>query len=119
MVEEEKKEAKVLSQEELEKRIQWYEKRYGPYIEKRGFHNWKNLFRWPNTYEWTILAMLLMSLFIAFAYQSDVKSCQDTLRNLPVVACSICAEQREADNRGNNQLNQPIIDVSGINLSGS
>lgn len=65
-----------LSDDELLKRVTWYEKRYGPYIEKRGLHNWKNLFRRPTLLEWTVLGMLILVLFMTFAYQSDIKACQ-------------------------------------------
>lgn len=70
---------------ELKKRLEWYEKRYGAYIEKRGLGNWRNLFRKPNIYEWTILFMLIMSYFIAWAYSHDVKACHETLNNLDAV----------------------------------
>ncbi len=69
-----------MDNEELIKRIGWYEKKYGPYIEKRGQHNWKNLFRKPNVYEYTIFFMMMMSFFLAFAYYIDINNCQETLR---------------------------------------
>ena len=71
-------------------KVAYYEKTYGPVIEKRGLHNWKNLFRKPNIYEWTILVMILMSLFIFWAYKEDVSVCQDFLNNREGVACMIC-----------------------------
>ncbi len=69
-----------MDNEELIKKITWYEKKYGPYIEKRGEHNWKNLFRKPNFYEYTIFFMMMMSFFLVWAYYHDINSCQETLR---------------------------------------
>ena len=64
-----------MDNQELEKRVEWYEKRYGPYVEKKGLHNWKNLFRKPNLYEIIILVMLLSSFFLLWAYKNDIQSC--------------------------------------------
>lgn len=65
---------------ELEKRLKWYEKRYGPYIEKKGFHNWKNLFRKPTMYEWVILSMLILGIFMAWAYNRDTQLCRELIK---------------------------------------
>ena len=59
--------------------IEWYKARYGMHIEKRGLHNWRNLFRKPNLYEWLILFMILMSLFISWAYQRDISLCREVI----------------------------------------
>jgi hypothetical protein len=78
-----------LAEMELKKRLDWYEKKYGPYIEKRGLKdNWKNLFRKPTLLEWTILFMLIMGLFSAWAYQRDIKACQIFYKEN---ACNICS----------------------------
>src|SRR3990167_729778 len=66
-----------LSLEEAEKRLQWYDKKYGPYIDKKGLHNFKNLFRRPTMYEWVILFMLLLTLFLSWAYAEDTKVCRE------------------------------------------
>jgi len=66
---------------EMQKRLDWYERKYGAYIERKGLHNWRNLFRKPNSYEWTILVMMLMVFFIAFSYQSEVRSCKEFIAN--------------------------------------
>lgn len=63
-----------LTREDLEKRLEWYQKKFGPYIEKRGTHNFKNLFRKPNIYEWTILAMMILVLGMFFVYSLDVQN---------------------------------------------
>jgi len=63
-----------MEKEELEKRIKWYENKYGPYIEDRGLHNWKNLFRKPSLYEIVILSMVILSLFMYWAYSVDVNN---------------------------------------------
>ncbi len=77
--------------ERKDKIIKWYEKRYGPYIEKRGIHNWKNLFRKPNIYEIVILFMLVMFFVLIFAYVHDIKAafnngCLTCLINPPAEA---------------------------------
>jgi len=60
----------------------WFKNKYGPYIKKRGLHNWKNLFKKPTLMEWTVLFMIIMALFIAFAYQQDTKLCREAMENL-------------------------------------
>lgn len=60
----------------LRDKLAKYEKKYGPLIEKRGFHNFKNLFRKPTGQEWLTLFMLVMALFMAWAYQYDIATCQ-------------------------------------------
>jgi hypothetical protein len=62
---------------QLKKENEWFRKQYGPYIEKRGMNNWKNLFRKPSLYEWTILFMLIMGLFMGWAYQRDIAVCRE------------------------------------------
>lgn len=74
-----------MDKKELEKRLIWYEKRYGPYIEKRGLKNWRNLFRKPTISEWTILVMLILAMFMGWAYQIDTAQCRESLSNLDVV----------------------------------
>lgn len=84
-----------LSREELEGRLKWYNNKYGPYIGNRGVHNWKNLFKKPNLQEWTILVMLIMMLFIGWAYQHDIAECKDFLLTIEDKACLICQIQIE------------------------
>ena len=79
--------------EEANRRLEWYSKKYGPYIEKRGLKNLGNLFRKPTLNEWIILFMIFMGLIIAWAYNHDTKACRDTLENLEATACLICGEQ--------------------------
>lgn len=69
-----------LSRDELMKRVFWYKKKFGPYIEKKGLHNWKNLFRKPTLYEWVILIMVVMALFMAWAYSYDVGECKKIVK---------------------------------------
>jgi len=75
----------------LQKENDWYNKKYGPYIGKRGVHNWKNLFRRPNILEWTILIMLLMALFMGWAYYRDFKVYE---QNIKENCCEICSFQK-------------------------
>lgn len=77
-----------MDRQELEKRLEWYSKKYGSYIEKRGLHNWRNLFVKPTILEWTILAMLILSLFMAYAYNHDMKACQDNCNSRIINFCS-------------------------------
>jgi len=70
-----------LPRESLMKRVQWYEKKYGPYYEEKGLKNWRNLFRKPTMYEWVILIMLLMVGFIAWAYSYDISTCKEYINN--------------------------------------
>ena len=77
----------------LKKKVAWFEKRYGPYIEKRGLGNWKNLFRMPTLQEWTILFMIMMALFISWAYTSDTQACRDTLENLEGICIDYCESE--------------------------
>lgn len=100
--------------EEYKKKLEWYEKKYGPYIEKRGLHNWRNLFRKPNLLEWTILFMLVMSLFIAWAYQQDTHLCRDTLSDLSMIACNICSAQV---NVSGSQVDNPLANHLDSNYS--
>jgi len=68
------------SREQLEAKLRWYEERYGAFIGNRGVHNWRNLFRKPNIYDWTILFMLIMGLFIAWGYQHDIQACREYIK---------------------------------------
>ena len=63
------------STDELEKRLKWYETKYGPYIETRGIHNWKNLFKKPTMNDWMTLIMLIMAIALGLAYQADHNMC--------------------------------------------
>lgn len=94
-----------LTGEEMKKRLEWYEKRYGSYIEKRGLHNWKNLFRKPTFSEWIILALLLLGLFIAYAYQHDISACREYL--------NLYAQQNNISNLTINYTHSGL----GVNIS--
>ena len=63
--------------DELKKKLAMYQDKYGEIYEKRGLHNWKNLFRKPTFNDWSIFFMLVMALFIAWAYQHDIQVCKD------------------------------------------
>lgn len=67
--------------DEANKRLEWYNKKYGPYIEKRGLRNWKNLFRKPTGQEWLTLILLILAILMAFAYQRDMSICQSYANN--------------------------------------
>ena len=78
-------------EEDIRARLKWYENHYGPYVQHRGMENWKNLFRKPTMLEWTILFMLLMGLFMAWAYKTDITACNDFYKQN---VCYFCNEQR-------------------------
>jgi hypothetical protein len=101
---------------ELETRVKWYEKKYGSYIEKRGLHNWKNLFRKPNNYEWTILFMILMALFIGWAYQIDTQQCRETLNKIEGICIEYCSSEFSIE-RAEQEATQELEKTGDINLS--
>jgi len=84
-----------MNEEELKKRLDWYEKKYGAYFEKRGIHNVKNLFRMPNSYEWLILTILIFALFMSYTYGIETKTCREALGNIETTACQVCSLQEE------------------------
>lgn len=105
-----------LSLEEYKKRLSWYDKKYGPYIEKRGLHNFKNLFRMPNLYELVIFFMLLLSLFITWAYNEDTKTAREMVNNFEILCLnyknSILQEQSTLDDSLLNNSGLPSINLS-------
>jgi len=106
-------EAREAQFKQLEKENIWFRQKYGHYIEKRGLNNWRNLFRKPTLLEWTILFMLIMALFIAWAYQHDIKQCRETLNNID----TICAEYKTTYVSVNNtypQLNHSFFGLSNF-----
>ena len=119
-----------MEKEELEKRLKWYDKKYGPYIGKRGLHNWRNLLRTPTISEWTILFMLLMMGFVAWAYLADTEQCMETLNNLEVVCIDYCtsefsiAQAEEGANEGWEALgdidfSSSIVKADNVSLNDS
>lgn len=103
-----------LSREELEKRLNWYSNKYGPYIQKRGLHNWKNLFRKPNLQEWIILIMITMAMFIGWAYNHDISQCREFLLTFEDKACIYCNNQVEQASKGNSPQG---LNISQININ--
>lgn len=103
-----------LSNQELITRVQWYEKKYGNYFSSRGLDNFKNLFRKPNSYEWTILFMMLMIFIGAWAYYTETDLARQTLENLPTICSQLEAE------RANSLINNPqALNISfGVNSLG-
>ena len=45
--------------------------------ETRGLHNWRNLFKKPDGRDWLTLIMLILVLFMAYAYKHDTQVCRD------------------------------------------
>lgn len=69
---------------------EWYQRKYGPAITDKGLKNWKNLFRKPTPLEWTILIMLVLALFMGWAYQHDTQQCRYFMENITEESCRIC-----------------------------
>ena len=103
---------------ELEKRLKWYETKYGPYIEKPGLNNWRNLFRKPSFQDWTILFLLIMVLFIAYAYRMDMANAKEFLeRGCPPCASNFDNMDPSYQNMPNLTLNytlNPVIVVQNV-----
>ena len=76
------------------------------YIGNRGVHNWKNLFKKPTLSDWIILFMLVMVLFIAFAYQRDIQACRDFYEDN---SCELCSNQLLLEGEISNAKGLPII----------
>ena len=96
-----------LPKEQLEARLRWYTKRYGPIQEKKGLHNWKNLFKKPTLQDCIIFFMLVMMLFVAWSYSHDINACREFYQEN---SCDICNEERFGDNpQANNPLGNLII----------
>ena len=62
--------------------LKWYKNKYGPRIEKRGVHNWKNLFRKPTLNEWIVLFCVLFALTLTFFYNVDIKNCYGLVEDI-------------------------------------
>jgi|24BtaG_2_1085350.scaffolds.fasta_scaffold00173_3 hypothetical protein len=101
-----------ISREELEKRLNWYSNRYGPYVSKKGLHNWKNLFRRPTLNEWIILFMIITALFLGGAYRHDVSECREFLSNINNNACGLCDSQLESFKQQELDYLQPGQNIS-------
>jgi len=97
----------------LTKENQWYNKTYGPYIERRGLRNWRNLFRRPNILEWTILVMLLIGIFMGWAYERDVTLCRDYIKYHENQSISNLILPNYSINLENLKFNEEIIIESG------
>jgi len=79
----------------LQTKLKWYEDNYGPYVEKRGLKNWKNLFRKPTMRDLLLLIILAGVLLSAWAYKYDIQTCQETLENFPEEVCEACRQSLE------------------------
>ena len=62
-------------------------------IEKRGLHNWKNLFKKPTGNEMIIFVLLLLTFFNVWAYNRDMQACRDFYE---ANACEICSPPLES-----------------------
>ncbi len=101
-----------LEEEELKKRLKWYEKSYGPYIKERGLRNWKNLFKKPTSMDLLLLFIIAMVLVSSLLYKEDVRMCHETLETLPTEVCEACSEFRLMAE--NQSLNGIPFNLSGI-----
>lgn len=102
-----------MEKEELEKRVSWYEKNYGPYIEKTGLSNWKNLFRKPTSRDILLLVIIIFVLLGAVTYKYDIQTCQETLKNLPKDVCEACSQLNSMNNESIYQSDFSNIKING------
>lgn len=88
-----------------------------PQFETRGLHNWRNLFRKPNGYEWTIFVMLLLAMLLSYTYNKETAQCRTALQDIPKTACQICSIQTEraVSSNAEPQITPPLFDT--LNLS--
>lgn len=97
-------------------KIRWYERRYGPVIEKRGMskENLKNLFKRPTLQDIIIFIMLILIIFSAWAYQNDIAQYQEVIEN-PEELCRVYyAYTAHPDNSETyNILNTPELTDNG------
>lgn len=49
---------------------------------KTGLHNAKNLFKWPTLQDWISLAILVLVLVGAYAYNVETKACREMLKDM-------------------------------------
>jgi hypothetical protein len=82
--------------------------------QKRGLHNWRNLFKKPTFQDWIIMFMLIMVVLMGYAYKSETEQCRAVLQNLPVIACDYCNQLTR--NFTDTTLN--ILDIPYINQTG-
>jgi hypothetical protein len=77
------KELNALEPQERSKRLLYYELKYGDYYDKnqKGLKNFKNLWRMPNSYEWLILVLLILTFFSAWSYNHDITFCRNYINN--------------------------------------
>jgi len=95
----------------LVKRLKWYSDRYGPHIEKRGLHNWKNLFGKPTLQDLLIMFMIIMMGFVAWAYQADTSTCRETMGNIEGICIDYCAgKQLELESKFEQDSNTTHLD---------
>ena len=97
-----------LTTEELQKRLVWYETKYGPYIEKRGLRNWRNLFKKPSFSDILTLFLIAMALLLAYSYMHDIQVCRDYIGNQTAIKDLLYNTTRQKE---------VIQNVSSVNLS--
>ncbi len=105
--------------EDFQKKLKWYESKYGPYYETRGIKNWKNLFRKPTLLEWSMFVILILMLLGAWAYNEDTKKCRHTLENLPREVCEACREFQTNSEAYEDRIQIPdFSNLSFVNETG-
>ena len=50
--------------------------------EKKGIHNWRNLFKKPTLNDWVVTIMLVFVLILVFFYKLDVDGCVGVIEKL-------------------------------------
>ena len=79
----------------------------------RGLHNWKNLFKKPTFNDWFTLFIIIMIVFMAWAYQHDTQVCRDSVAIIQDNACKLCTgREMMMNNTGEHLLPTPILNNS-------
>ena len=82
-----------------------------PYQTTVGLHNWKNLFRKPTLDDFLTLFIIILVIAAYFAYQSDTKTCRETLNNIKNICAQYCLGIAQETIHGT------IDPISKINIS--
>ncbi len=96
---------------ELQKKLKWYESKYGPYYEEKGLKNWKNLFRKPTLMECIVFIVVAALLFGSWAYKRDLDECYSRFEALPKSVCDACDELKNY-----NRMEEPMPDFSNLSF---
>ena len=75
---------------------------------------WHELWRWPTLNEWITLFMIVMMVFVAWAYKHDMAACQNYIKNID----AICAQKGHTIINLNPYSNSSVQNLSIQNVTG-